>query len=390
MFRCGNDAVPKRVQTIPRARDTAPRRAASTEHDWLGKVGDMLVVDDTKLYVVLDTNTWRDSFGLTTRSASIVRFFLNRKNATLAVPEVVSLELLQVLGKALKAARQRIQHDHKALLSVFGALPELSLPSCEQIDTQVVALVTNTGVPYVDIPITLSAAKRALSRMIERKAPCSGGEQFRDGVIWENCLELLKHADVYLVTRDSAFYMRGSNQKDHLVAPDLQADVEGYPHTLRLFSTIEELLKEIRSDVTVDEALVKKSVFAMEHHEIDETLGAAGFRLEGETQATITPYFTECATQLHFTFELRKACVDATPQRRESEGLTFRGWGLLDTATNTIKKLHVSHLRFSYVDGEGEKRNTGSVRGIASPIVIGPKRVAHAFRLPLDYAASDG
>ena len=40
-------------------------------------------------------------------------------------------------------------------------------------------------------------------------SPSSGREQFADGVVWAHCVELLREAQVLLVTADKAFF------KDH-------------------------------------------------------------------------------------------------------------------------------------------------------------------------------
>ena len=351
--------------------------------------------NSVRLYVVLDTNIWRSTLGLATRSAAIVRFFLNRKNAKIAVPEVVSLELQQVLGKTLREVSKRMSTDHGILLSVFGSLTEVSLPSHEEIDARVASLLGDTDVPNIVVPFTLRAAKATLLRMINRTSPCRSGEQFRDGIIWENCLELLNEADVYLVTGDRAFYKKGTDAKDHAIAPDLLDELDRYEKTFRLFKNLDELLREIQSDVTIDDKILSETVFDAERSEIDDALGSTGFQLSGAPQAEITPFFTEVATQLYFRFEIHQPCVDVTPEGRQTEGLTLKGEGFFDTATNTINQLHVSSLRLRYSDTDGEVKNRGSVRVRGSvrarggTLWGGARRTEYTLRLPVEIEQDD-
>ncbi len=65
--------------------------------------------------------------------------------------------------------------------------------------------------------------------------------------IWANCLELLEEADVCLVTGDKAFFK--DRDYNNGLAPDLAKEEGLRPHTLRLFSRLEDLLQDADRDV---------------------------------------------------------------------------------------------------------------------------------------------
>lgn len=265
------------------------------------------------MYVLFDTNIWNSQLGLTTRNAAAVRFFLLQRNATIAIPEVVHLELAHNLVERLKTMRAQIQKNHKELLSVFGSLHEVSLPSDEEIETRVESLLTKRDIPHIFLPLSFPAARSSLRRIIEKKSPSRGKEQFVDGVIWSHCLDLLEKADVCLVTADSAFYEPKANR---VLASDLVDDISGLGHSLKLFRNLDELLDEVRTDIRLDETIIRNRVFDDEAEDISDILATTGYRLVGEPDTTIRAYITEVATQINLSFDISQPCEDATTQGR--------------------------------------------------------------------------
>ena len=333
------------------------------------------------MYILFDTNIWYDQLGFTTKNGAAVRFFLHHRNATIAIPEVVHLELVHNLARRLKKAKHDIQTNHSTLLSVFGSLTELKLPTGEEIETRVAALLSERDVPHILIPFSLTAARSSLERIAAQRSPSRGKSQFVDGVIWENCMDLLKKTDVCLVTNDSAFYEAKAGKT---IASDLADELNQFEHSLKLFRNLDDLLAEIRRDVIIDESVVRDCVFGDEENEIGEILTSTGFQLAGAPDTEIKAYITEIATQLNFSFEILQPCEDASPQGREPAAMTIIGEGFFGANTNVIDRLRVSRIRLRYRDVDGEMKNKGSVRVNADPVWIGSKRLQHSLKIPLD------
>ena len=95
-----------------------------------------------------------------------------------------------------------------------------------------------------EIPMTLEAARSSYEKILSKLAPSDKNEQFRDGVIWANCIELLSESEVWLVSKDKAFY---KNRKENEgPAVNLIEEAQQRPNKLRLFYGLEELLKDNR------------------------------------------------------------------------------------------------------------------------------------------------
>jgi len=68
-------------------------------------------------------------------------------------------------------------------------------------------LFTNVNVEILEIPFSLESANHSLAKIIAGEPPsASKNQQFKDGVIWADCLDLSNHDDVALVTEDQGFY----------------------------------------------------------------------------------------------------------------------------------------------------------------------------------------
>ena len=338
--------------------------------------------DTTKLYVVFDTNIWFSQLGLTTRNGAAVRFFLRQREAKIAVPEVIQLEVQQKLIGRLSKHKRDMEEGHRTLLSIFGSLTELSVPSDQEIAARVSSLLASIDVPHVSVPFSLEAAKASLKKIFDKTSPSRDKEQFKDGVIWANCLELLQEADVFFVTEDSAFYDKAARTTDPVIAEDLQLELDSYSNTLKLFRNLDQLLDEIRADVAIDHDAVVGAVFEKQGADMEDILGSTGFRIDGAPEILLKPYITEVAAQVNFRFELGQRCVDATQQGREEALLEFSGEGFFDTSTKSVDRLSVSNVNFHYTDTAGQAKNRGFVN-IGMYASLGPSTIQHTLRLPL-------
>ena len=342
------------------------------------------------LYVVFDANIWFAELGLTTKQAAAVRFFLGRKNATVAIPEVVSLELKARLAEKFRTAKSQTERTQREILSILGSWQDVPLPSDEEIKAAIDALVDDIDVPNVHIPFSLLSARSSLNKVINKISPSQHKEEFRDGVIWADCIDLLDKGNVYFVTNDSAFYEHKKDQSSCDVASDLLPELSGHKNTLTLFRNLGQVLEEVRSDVDISEDAILQVVFQAEDEEISRIVRSKGFRFKGSANVQITPYITEKANQISFRFRIRQPCEDTTLEGQQAEDLSLSGEGFFDTATNTIdaKRLHVSNFGFDYRDADGRTFAMGSVR-IKASLGAGHGKRQHTIRLPIERSEGD-
>jgi hypothetical protein len=158
------------------------------------------------LIVVLDTNVWVSDLALTSNVGSAVRFFLRERKARIGLPEVVRLETEIHLRTALLKHIDDIRSSHRQLLSVFGRLKEVVLPTEAEVDELIGKVFSTLGVEIEEVPFSLENARNSLVRTIEKIPPSDKNQQFKDGVLWADCLSMLRKEPVHLVTDDRAFY----------------------------------------------------------------------------------------------------------------------------------------------------------------------------------------
>ena len=89
------------------------------------------------------------------------------------------------------------------------------LPTEEEVETLISKVFSNLGVEIQEYPFTLESAKSSLIRAVRKLPPSDKNQQFKDGVLWEDCMAILKTESVFLVTEDKAFY-RTENQSSAL------------------------------------------------------------------------------------------------------------------------------------------------------------------------------
>jgi hypothetical protein len=157
------------------------------------------------MIVVLDTNIWLKELLLNSGSGSALRFFLKRRPARLAVPEVVRLEVEHNLRSSIEESIADITKKHRQLLALFGSMHEIVLPTQPRIEKFVTSVFDTLGVDVVDVPFTPASALSSFLKTVQKVPPSDRTQEFKDGVLWANCLELLEQDDVLLATEDRAF-----------------------------------------------------------------------------------------------------------------------------------------------------------------------------------------
>jgi len=153
------------------------------------------------MIVVFDTNVWKSALYIQSPAAAAVRFFLREQKARVGLPEVVRLEVEQHLRSDIKQAITSLRIEHGRLLRLFGRMEELSLPAEDAIEAVIANVFGELGVEVLEVPFSLSSARSSFLKTIRKLPPSDRTQEFKDGVVWSDCVELLKVDDVCLVGR---------------------------------------------------------------------------------------------------------------------------------------------------------------------------------------------
>ena len=332
------------------------------------------------MFILFDSNVWISQLGLQSENGAAVRYFANRRSATLAIPEVVRIEVEEKLTERLLTLTTQIEHNHEQLLPVLRKLQPIALPTEDRVREAVANIIPNLDVPIRQIPFNLRAARASMMKLLRRIPPSKPREQFRDGVIWEHCLELLSESDVQLVSEDKDFYEHRDYKQGMATELIEEMKQRSTTHRVKLTQNLAQLLLEIRIPIRLDNREIFQYIRSQEMKTMGDILAPNGFELCDEVNGEINCFATEEAEKVYFTFHLAHPCRDGTGAGRRGGELTLEGSGFLDSRTEQPTKVQLSRIRLDYPDWEPG----GPMRGMVSVSAHCNAPTVHRIQFPLD------
>jgi hypothetical protein len=334
------------------------------------------------MFIVFDSNIWRSEMGLNSTKGAATRFFINQKRAKVALPEVIKLETEHVLRTEIKNNIAEIMRNHRQLLTIFGRMKEVVLPDDKTIEETVKNIFSQAKIEIVEIPFSFESAKNSLMKIVDRQPPSNTTEEFRDGVMWADCLSLLKSDDVYLVTNDTHFYDSRSHEKG--LAKNLAYEASLYEKSIKIFPGISELIAEIKADVKIDSRDLVDAFIQNNRESIAGVLGRNNFEMTGEPFVTSNLYVTEDPNRLYIEFEIQYLCNDLSASSRTDAKIILRGDGnyIVDKKEFSEMRNFGEELIFKLENGEVKQMRNFVL--FAGSIVIGHKSVEHSVKYKLE------
>lgn len=332
------------------------------------------------MFILFDANVWISQLGLQSKHGAAVRYFARKQGAIVVIPEIVQLEVEEVLARRLINMRTSIRKGYRNLLPVFGQLQSNHLPSEDDIRDRVANIIPDFDVPTRSMPFNLEAARSSMMKLLRKAPPSATKEEFRDGVIWAHCLELLGEGDVYFVSEDTDFYEHRKYEKGlaHELVGEMRA--RSNSHEIKLFSTLESLLGCIRVPIEVDVDQLFALVRESEEGKIQDLLEAHGFDYFGSLEGEVACFATEKADEVYLRFELNHSCRDTTGAGRREGQLRVKGSGFLNPELTVVREVTLSHVLLDYPDWKGGDPTRGYVS--VSAHFNAPE--VHQIRVPLE------
>ena len=106
---------------------------------------------------------WVSQLGLNSEAGVAVRFYIKQTGASVVVPEVVRLELERNFTRQLHDLKETIVDSHHQLLTVFGKLKEVVLPSDDELNNKASDILNSLDVPIQEIPFSFDGCKIIVS-----------------------------------------------------------------------------------------------------------------------------------------------------------------------------------------------------------------------------------
>jgi len=331
--------------------------------------------------VVFDTNVWISDLALTSNAGSAIRFYLRERRARIGLPEVVKLETEFHLRTTLAEHIDQIQSSHRQLLAVFGRLKEVVLPTADEVEALVAKVFSNLGVEIEEFPFTIESAKASLIRAVRKVPPSDKNQQFKDGVLWEDCLNMLRKESVFLVTDDRAFYKNRDTKLG--LADELRQDLNHSSNEFKIFPSLRDLLSEIGTGVQIDPTSLIAAYLELHGERMKTMADKHSFVLVGEPTAQLDVFVTERPASLYVTFTIELPCVDATNDGRAGAKIVARGEGTFDVDSRKFVELANRGEQLLYQLPDGTEKKLENVVIAVGSAVIGHRTVEHSVRYKL-------
>jgi hypothetical protein len=331
-----------------------------------------------QLTIVLDSNVWLNEQMLRHRVGSAIRFFLRRHNARVVVPEVVRLEVELHLEQELKELASRLREGHKQLLGIVGELKEQVLPTDEELGKIALGAFANSGIEISDLPFSLESARSSFEKTI-RSEPPSGpkNQQFKDGVIWADCLMLAMDSPVLFVTQDKAFYK--GRDFDKGLAENLAKEAQKVAHEISITHDISSILERIGAPVEIDYTALHNLYYPTIKDRTERLIGSEGYELGELLSGEHSAFATNDPKVGHIDFSLRYQCIHPS---QPDGSLVAKGECVLDSVSGALSEFRDRGEEFQFVNLEGEQQKRNIVIGVGS-IFLGHRTVQHTVHAAL-------
>ena len=254
--------------------------------------------------LVLDSSTFIEEAGLTSRGASALKHYLCHRGTQLVVPEVVAEECERTLAGIAKGKVSKIEETLTWLARFCGRVNGWTAPRNNTLEERAKMLSKAHHLQAVVLPETETVRARAESRNRMQRPPNHRRAGLGDCRIWEQCLELLAKHDVVFVAGDGDF--RGHRNRDEL-HPQLQAEAEavGAGQTLTFHPNMESLLCELRREIpSIPKDKVLAFVYEAAAADIDELKSNSDYRPKRIGDVALTLLTTDQADVIEVRLEV--------------------------------------------------------------------------------------
>jgi hypothetical protein len=299
----------------------------------------------------------------------------------IGLPEVVEEETKRNFRKNIHEYKENIETDYRRLLAIFGKLKNLVVPTDAEIEEKIKSIFDNHSERVTKVPFDLDAARISFDKILSKEAPNSeNNQQFKDGVIWANCLLLAKTGDVSLVTQDKAFYEQ--RKYENGLSANLLKEAQSSGLTISIYSSLADLISDIRCDVEVDENKLVDVIREETYENTKNLTDRKGFYLKEMVSKKFEFFATTDPLEVSVVFCLKYELEDYTPERRLNPYAESRGEFLFNLPIQTIRNF-VNHGEYViWQDSDGELQIFNSIYGYANS-VFGHKTIEHKVRYKL-------
>jgi uncharacterized protein with PIN domain len=337
--------------------------------------------------VVIDTSVWLSNLFLRSKAASSLHVYLDKAGGTIVVSEVVKLEVEHHLETQMTSWAREIKDNHRRLVDLFGSLSEVIVPADKQIAAFAKRFFERSGFEVRHLPFSFESAKNSFLRTTAKIPPSHKSQQFKDGVIWADCLSLLDESDVVFVTEDKAFFEGGDFQKG--LEASLKREAESKLHKLSICYGLSQLLEKIAQPISFQKDALWESCAAENEAAIKAVLDKLDMSITGTPVVKASLFATQDPAVVFNEFEIRFKCEDNTSLGRTDCCLTITGNCTMNAAGTKFYDFQPNRISLDATGVEGDLIHAGHVFLAVNSAIIGPKIVSRVIKHPIESLIED-
>ena len=326
-------------------------------------------------FIVLDTNIWLSELALMTPVGCAFSHYVTVGGYKIGLPEVVEAETKKNFSKKIHEYKENIEADYRRLLAIFGKMKEIVMPSDAEIEAKIEAIFDNHSGRITSVPFDLESARTSFEKILSKEAPNSeNNQQFKDGVIWANCLFLARTGDVSFVTQDKAFYEQ--RKYENGLSANLLHEAQSLGLNISIYSTLADLISDIRCDVSVDENKLVDAVEAETYENTKALSDRLGYYLKNIISKKFEFYATTDPLEVSVVFCLKYDLEDYKVDGRLNSYAESRGEFLLNVSTQSMRNFVNKGEGVTWQDSDGESHTCNNIYMYGN-LVLGHKTIEH-------------
>ncbi len=246
-----------------------------------------------------------------------------------------------------------------------------------EINALVTSVFTDLGLEILDVPFSLESARSSFLKTVQKVPPSDKTQEFKDGVLWANCLELLEQDDVLLASQDKAFYLDRDYKRG--LAENLAVEASQRPNKLTLVHSVIDVLKHVETDVDLDDSWLVSVIRQRAHAAAYALLSRSGAETAGEPLFQYDLFATENPDLLYLKYKIEIPCIDLTDGERTDMRLVMEGNGTLRPSVSELASVSVSEERLFFTNPDG---SVGQLKNLylSANVAIGHRTIPHSVQ----------
>ncbi|MFZ1640678.1 MAG: PIN domain-containing protein [Candidatus Contendobacter sp.] len=325
--------------------------------------------------VVLDSNIWLSELALMSPLGCAFSHYIVVSDIKIGLPEIIEVETKYNLRKHLIDYRENIIKNYNRMLAIFGQMKEIVMPEDEVIDKKIEDIFDFHKDRLIRIPFDLEGAKSSFDKII-RKLPPNGeqNQQFKDGVIWANCLKLAEIGDVGLVTEDKGFYKNREYSKG--LAHNLLQEAKNAHHSIMVFSELALIIDQVKSDLGLDKQKLVEAIEKNTYSQILRFANKKDFELIGAASSNFEFYATTNPVEISVKSNIKYNLENRSLEERTDAIIESKAEFILNIKSYDIRELIEDGEYLSWKDENGELKQNKSIYGYLDD-VLGHRTIEH-------------